>query len=597
MGLSEQTLARIREEIGKFPNPRGALIGALHMARGEAGSLSRAVYGELAPMFGMRVAEVAEVASFYSLFRQPPARAVIQVCTNLPCCIRGARSIVKELEQRLGIASGRATPDGRFAIQEVECLGSCSTAPVIQVNDAPYLENVAPEMAAMLTISPEEARSAWRPPPAMMSSVPDGVEGYLLPPNGERWLRLNDYEQRGGYQAIAKAVQMAPKDLADTVKNAALRGRGGAGFPTGLKWTFMPPKDERPRYLAVNADESEPGTFKDRQIMERNPHLLMEGIIIAAHGIQADAAYIYIRGEYVDAFRILKDAIAECYGAGIFGPNARFLGRRFDVHVQPGAGAYICGEESGMLESMEGKKGQPRKRPPFPAMAGLWHQPTTVDNVETLSHLRAIIEHGPDWFKAQGTEKSGGHTLYGISGAVNKPGIYELPLGTRLRDLIYQYGGGLPEGRTLKGVVPGGVSMPVLKPEHLDVAMDHDSVRSVGTMLGTAGVIVMDERACMVRAALIVARFFEHESCGQCTQCREGTGWIYKTLKRIEKGEGTAQDLETIAGCCEFMDGKCICALADASAMSTRGFMKAFRGDFEAHIREHRCPFPESFEV
>jgi NADH-quinone oxidoreductase subunit F len=359
----------------------------------------------------------------------------------------------------------------------------------------------------------------------------------------------------------------------------------------------MPPKDDRPRYLAVNADESEPGTFKDRQIMERNPHLFLEGVMIASHGIQADAAYIYIRGEYVDAYRIVKAAIAENYRSVIFGKNSRFMTRPFDVHIQPGAGAYICGEESGMLESMEGKKGQPRKRPPFPAQAGLWSKPTTVDNVETVSHLRAILERGPDWFKAQGTEKSGGHTLYGISGAVKKPGIYELPLGTKLRDLIFKYAGGLEDGRSLKAIIPGGISMPVLKPEQIDVPMDHDSVRAVGTMLGTAGVIVMDDRACPVRAALIIGRFFEHESCGQCTQCREGTGWIYKTLKRLENGEGAAQDMETIAGCCEFMDGKTICALSDASAMATRGFMKQFRDDFEAHIREHRCPFPESFEV
>lgn len=596
MTLSEQTIAKIHEEISHYPNPRGALISALHMARREKGSLSTEVYADLAPIFRMRVIEVAEVASFYSLFRQAPAEAVIQVCTNVPCCIRGARKIVRDLEQRLGIKAGTSTKDGRFGIQEVECLGSCSTAPVIQVNDSPYLENVTAEVVAEITSSPEAARKARRPPP-MMSWIPEGVEGYLLPPDGQKWLTQADYQQNGGYQAIQQAMKMSPKDLAELVKSANLRGRGGAGFNTGMKWTFMPPKDDRPRYLAVNADESEPGTFKDREIMERNPHLFLEGIMIACHGIQADAAYIYIRGEYVDAFRIMKEAIAENYRTGVFGESARFMARRFDVHIQPGAGAYICGEESGMLESMEGKKGMPRKRPPFPAQAGLWSKPTTVDNVETLSHLRAILERGPDWFKSQGTEKAGGHTLYGISGAVKKPGIYELPYGTRLRDLIFKYAGGLEDGRSLKAIIPGGISMPVLKPEQIDVAMDPDSVRTVGTMLGTAGVIVMDDRACPVRAALIIGKFFEHESCGQCTQCREGTGWIYKTLKRVENGEGTAQDMETIAGCCEFMDGKTICALSDASAMSTRAFIKQFRGDFEAHIHEHRCPFPESFEV
>lgn len=595
MGLSAETIAKIQEEISHFPNPRGALIRALHLARGERGALSRDEYAALAPIFGMRVGEVAEVASFYSLFRQPGAQAVIQVCTNLPCCIRGARDIVRALEEKLGIPSGTVTGDGRFSIQEVECLGSCSTAPVIQVNDQPYLENVTRELALSLTESPEKARAARHSPP-LMSWIPEGVDGYLLPPNGERRLSLGEYLDAGGYKAIQKAIAMTPQDLARMVQASTLRGRGGAGFNTGLKWSFMPPKDDRPRYLAVNADESEPGTFKDRQIMERNPHLFLEGVMIAGHGIQADAAFIYIRGEYVDAYRIMREAIEENYRAGLLGPNARFMQRRFDVHIQPGAGAYICGEESGMLESMEGKKGQPRKRPPFPAQAGLWSKPTTVDNVETLSHLAAIVSNGPDWFKQQGTEKSGGHTLFGISGNVERPGIYELPLGIPLRDLIYKYAGGVKDGRPLKAVVPGGVSMPILKPDQIGVAMDHDSVRAVGTMLGTAGVIVMDDRACMVRAALIIARFFEHESCGQCTQCREGTGWVYRMLKRIEKGEGVPQDLEVLAGCCSFMDGKCICALADAAAMSTRGFLRQFPEEFETHIREHRCPFPESFD-
>ena len=594
MALSEQTLAKIREELSHYPNPQGALLRALHLVREDRTTLSEEVYSELASIFGMRTGEVAEIASFYSLFRQPPAQAVIQVCTGLPCCIRGAREIVSEFEKRLGICAGRTTADGRFAIEEVECLGSCSAAPVIQVNNSPYLEGITPEVAAILTGSPAMAIGARQPTPAT-SWIPDGIEGYLLPPNGERWLKLSEYQEHGGYQAAEKASRMAPADIARLVQDANLRGRGGAGFNAGMKWSFMPPRNERPRYLAVNADESEPGTFKDRQLMERNPHLLLEGIMIASMAIQADAAFIYIRAEYVEAYQIVNDAIAENYRSGLFGADAKFMKRRFDVHIQPGAGAYICGEESGMLESMEGKKGQPRKRPPFPAQFGLWGNSTTVNNVETLAHLPAILTRGADWFKSRGTKKSGGHTLFGVSGAVRRPGIYELPLGTRLRDLIFKYGGGLDEGRNLKAIIPGGVSMPVLKPEQIDIPMDHDSIRAAGTMLGTAGVVVMDDQTCPVRAALVVARFFRHESCGQCTQCREGTGWVHKILKRIEHGEGTPQDLETVADCCEFMDGKCICALADAAAMSARGFLTQFREDFEAHIRELRCPFPESF--
>jgi NADH-quinone oxidoreductase subunit F len=359
----------------------------------------------------------------------------------------------------------------------------------------------------------------------------------------------------------------------------------------------MPPPDGGPRYLAVNADESEPGTFKDRQIMERNPHLFIEGVMICGRAIEATAAFIYVRGEYAECYRLVRQAIQECYAAGILGDNALGFNRRFDVHIQRGAGAYICGEESGMLESMEGKKGQPRKRPPFPAVRGLWDRPTTVDNCETVSQTPAIVMKGADWFKAEGAKNSSGHTLFGVSGHVRKPGIFELRLGVKMRDLIYNYAGGLEPGRSVKAVIPGGISMPILRGDQLDVAVDHESLRTVDSLLGTAGAMVMDDRTCIVRVALVAARFFDHESCGQCTQCREGTGWIYHTLERIERGDGVERDLEVLAECCNFMDGKCICALADGASWSARAFFTQFRSDFEAHIAAGKCPFPESFEV
>ncbi|HJU28848.1 MAG TPA: NADH-quinone oxidoreductase subunit NuoF, partial [Candidatus Binataceae bacterium] len=597
MSLSAATQEKIREEISYYPHPRGALLSALHFALAEKGDLTPETFAEVGEFFGMRAGEVAEVASFYSLFKLPRAQAVFQVCTGLPCCLRGARDVVSDLERRLRIKSGTADADGRFGLAEVECLGSCATAPVIQVNRNPYLENVTPEFLATIVESPAKAVDA-RHAPDFISSIPEGVEGYLLPPDGKKWLTLEDYRRNGGYEAIKKAGEMAPKDIAALVKDAGLRGRGGAGFATGLKWTFMPPPDGGPRYLAVNADESEPGTFKDRQIMERNPHRFIEGVMISGRAIEATAAFIYIRGEYVKAYGLVRSAIAEAYAAGILGANALGFGRRFDIHIQPGAGAYICGEESGMLESMEGKKGQPRKRPPFPATRGLWSRPTTVDNCETVSQVPTIIMKGADWFKAEGAKNSSGHTLFGISGHVKRPGIYELRLGVKMRDLIFKYGGGLlEEGRTVKAVIPGGISMPILRGDQIDVAVDHESLRTVNSLLGTAGVIVMDDRTCMVRVALTAARFFDHESCGQCTQCREGTGWIYHTLERIEHGHGVPGDLERLADCCNYMDGKCICALADGASWSARAFFTQFRGDFEAHIAAHGCPFPESFKV
>jgi NADH-quinone oxidoreductase subunit F len=596
MGLSAETQEKIRTEQGRFPNPRGALLAALYLARDDLGALGPEAFAELAPLFGMHANEVAEVASFYSLFNLPRAQAVIQVCTNLPCCLRGARGLVRELERRLAIKSGTATPDGRFAIAEVECLGACATAPVLQVNRNPYLENVTTEFAASLLESPEVARAAHRPAP-IISRVPDGVDGYLLPRGDEKWLTLDEYRTHGGFEAVRKAGAMAPKDLVQLVRDSNLRGRGGAGFVTGLKWSFMPPRDARPRYLAVNADESEPGTFKDRQIMSRNPFLPLEGIMIAAMAMESTAAFIYIRGEYVEEFAAMSAAIRALYEARILGENALAFNRRFDITIQQGAGAYICGEESGMLESMEGRKGQPRKRPPFPAQVGLWGQPTTVDNVETLAHVPAIVVRGAQWFLGEGVNNASGHTLFGVSGHVSNPGIFELRLGVKLRDLIYKYAGGVPGDRPIKAIIPGGVSMPVLRGDQIDVAMDHESLRAAGTLIGTGGVIVMDDRTCMVRAALVVARFFEHESCGQCTQCREGTGWTYRTLRRIENGGGVPQDLQTLADTFDFMDGKCICALADGASWAARAFLKQFRADFEAHIAERRCPFPESFEV
>jgi NADH-quinone oxidoreductase subunit F len=596
MGLSAETQEKIRAEQGRFPNPRGALLAALYLARDDLGALGPEAFEELAPLFGMHANEVAEVASFYSLFNLPRAQAVIQVCTNLPCCLRGARGLVRELERRLAIKSGTATPDGRFAIVEVECLGSCATAPVVQVNRNPYLENATAEFAASLLESPEVARAARRPAP-IISRVPDGVDGYLLPRGEEKWLTLDEYCKHGGFEAVQKAGTMAPKDIVQLVRDSNLRGRGGAGFVTGLKWSFMPPRDARPRYLAVNADESEPGTFKDRQIMSRNPFLPLEGIMIAALAMESTAAFIYIRGEYVEEFAAMSAAIRRLYEARILGENALALNRHFDITIQQGAGAYICGEESGMLESMEGRKGQPRKRPPFPAQVGLWGQPTTVDNVETLAHVPPIVMRGAKWFLGEGVANAAGHTLFGVSGHVSNPGIFELRLGVKLRDLIYKYAGGVPGNRPIKAVIPGGVSMPVLRGDQIDVAMDHESLRAAGTLIGTGGVIVMDDRTCMVRAALVVARFFEHESCGQCTQCREGTGWTYRTLRRIENGEGVPQDLQTLSDTFDFMDGKCICALADGASWAARAFLKQFRADFETHITERRCPFPESFEV
>ncbi len=424
------------------------------------------------------------------------------------------------------------------------------------------------------------------------------ITSYLSEHYGdEAYAELSGYEARGGFEGLRKALRMEPGEIIELVKSAGLRGRGGAGFSAGLKWSFMPSGDDRPKLFVCNGDESEPGSFKDRLIMERGPHQILEGILIGAWAIGASKTYIYIRGEYVESVRRLQQAVDQLYERGYLGRSIlRKKGFDHDIVVHSGAGAYICGEETGLLESLEGKKGQPRKKPPFPAQYGAFGLPTTVNNVETFSHVPFILARGVDWFRGIGTEKSPGTTLYGVSGHVERPGLFELPLGTPLREII-EHAGGVRGGRAVKGVIPGGMSMPILPPSDLDVKMADEFLSARGTHLGTGGVMVMDETTCMVRVACVISYFFRDESCGQCTQCREGTGWVNKICERIEAGRGTPADLELLDDVPSIMEGQTICAFADAAAWPIQGLMRHFRGDFETHIAEKKCPFPESFEL
>jgi NADH-quinone oxidoreductase subunit F len=408
---------------------------------------------------------------------------------------------------------------------------------------------------------------------------------------------LAGYERRGGYKAARQAFAMAPAEVIELVKESGLQGRGGAGFPTGMKWGFMPTETDKPRYLVCNADESEPGSFKDRILMERGPHQMLEGILIAAWATGAATTFVYVRGEYAHPARCVERAVAEAYDKGYLGRNLMRTRFSHDVVVMRGAGAYICGEETGLLESLEGKKGQPRKKPPFPAEYGAFGMPSTVNNVETFCHVPHIVARGADWFRGFGTEKSPGTTLFGVSGHVVRPGLYELPLGTRLDEIVFEHAGGVPEGRKVKGVIPGGMSMPILPAGQLDVPMANEFLRERKTMLGTGGVMVMDDTTCMVRVGSVVAYFFRDESCGQCTQCREGTGWMHKIIERIERGAGAMEDLDVLLDVAGKMEGQTICAFADAAAWPVQGLLRHFRGDFEAHVRERKCPFPESFEL
>lgn len=401
---------------------------------------------------------------------------------------------------------------------------------------------------------------------------------------------IDAYLADGGYRAVRRAVgEMSPVEVMAEVKDSGLRGRGGAGFPAGLKWGFVPRDTGAPVYLLCNADESEPGTFKDRAIIENDPHQLLEGIIIASYAIGCTDAYIYIRGEFAEGGRILERAIAEAYERGFLGEDLCGSGTEINVHLHLGAGAYICGEETGLIESLEGKRAYPRIKPPFPAVHGLFGCPTIVNNVETLACVRHIIERGAAWFRSIGPESGPGPKLYCVSGHVARPGVYELPMGVSLREIIYEHAGGVPGGRRLKAVIPGGSSVPVLAADEIDVAMDFDSVAEAGSMLGSAGIIVMDETTCMVTALRTIAKFYHHESCGQCSPCREGTGWLEKILARIDDGDGADGDLELLDNVAAGMLGTTICVLSDAAAMPVRSFISKFRPEFEAHIRQGQC--------
>jgi NADH-quinone oxidoreductase subunit F len=392
----------------------------------------------------------------------------------------------------------------------------------------------------------------------------------------------------GAYQAIEKAInELEPDDTIELVKSSGLRGRGGAGFPTGLKWSFVP-KNIFPKYIVINHDEGEPGTFKDRELAEGDPHQLIEGIAIAAWANQANHAFVYCRGEFALGSRRLTRAIAEAYEKGFLGKGIFGSGFDLDITLHRGAGAYICGEESALLDSLEGYRGQPRLRPPFPAVKGLYGQPTVVNNTETLAALPAIIAHGPDWFRQWGTEKSPGTKVLSVSGHVNKPANYEVPLGTKLSDVL-SLAGGMRDGHRLKAVIPGGASAPLVT--DLDVAVDFESLQEAGSMLGSGGVVFMDDTTCMARNALVTTEFFAHESCGKCTPCREGTWWAVKVLERIEHGEGRQEDMDLLLDIADGMDGRNFCPLGDAAAWALRSNVKLFRDELQAHVDEGRCPF------
>ena len=405
-------------------------------------------------------------------------------------------------------------------------------------------------------------------------------------------IALAEYERTGGYQAVRKALGgMSPKDVLQVVKDSGLRGRGGAGFPTGMKWSFVP-AEPHPKYLVVNADEMEPGTFKDRPLLECDPHALIEGVILASYTIGADVAYIFLRGEYLVAEKVLKQALAEAYAKGYLGKNILGSGYGLECYVHMSGGRYICGEETALLNALEGKRGNPRTKPPFPQVSGLWGKPSIVNNVETLCNLPGILANGADWFKGLSKTANGGTKLFGVSGKVKKPGLWEFPLGVTVREIVEGCAGGMRDGLKLRGIIPGGASTDFLTEEHMDLVLDYDTLPKVGSRLGTGTMIILDDQTCPVGMVHNLISFFAHESCGWCTPCREGLPWVEKTLRAIEQGQGVPEDLDILDEHVTALGpGMTFCALAPGAVAPLGSALKYFREDFERHIRDKRCPW------
>jgi NADH-quinone oxidoreductase subunit F len=588
MQLPPELEQKFQTLLGRYPIKRSVLVPMALYAQDLFGFVSEELVGEIAKRLDLNTLQVSETLSYYSMIRRAPAgKYHVQICTNVSCMLRGGREILKSAQKRLEIGHKGVTHDGMFSLEEVECIGACTGAPAMQVN-YDYYENLTPGLTAKLLSQLDQGRNPAPSTPisgAVHDRHPDEVpviSRLFGVPNSHT---LAVYRDHDGYKGLERALrEMTPDQVIEEVKKSNLRGRGGAGFPAGMKWSFVPKQSAKPKYILCNADESEPGTCKDRPLMELAPHQLIEGTIIAGRAVDAHRGYIYVRGEYRYVLDILDRAIVEAYDAGYLGKNILGSGFDFDLFTHTGAGAYECGEESALMESLEGKRGYPRIRPPFPAVVGLYGSPTVINNVETLSSVPSILHRGGDWYAGLGSAKNGGTRMFCISGHVRRPGIYELPMGFNLRRMIEEVAGGIPGGKQLKAVIPGGSSCPLLKAEETDVAMDFDSLAKAGSMLGSGGVVVIDEDTCMVDLARRIMHFYAHESCGWCIPCREGTAWMSKLLDRFHSGQGQAEDIPLLAELAKNMLGTTFCPLGDAAAMPTISIVKKWTHEFEEHL-------------
>jgi NADH:ubiquinone oxidoreductase subunit F (NADH-binding)/NADH:ubiquinone oxidoreductase subunit E len=593
--ISPERMNKVDEIIARHKDQPGALMPVLQEVQEIVGHLPPAVQERIAAGLNIQGSEVFGVMSFYSMYTwKPKGKYVIRVCESPPCHVNGAENMLEALQEELGLGVGETTADGLFTLEKSACLGICEVAPAMQINEvvighltrdrikqvlADYRAGKAPDYRT-LPYSTNNFRSYKASPTELV--VLDNV-GVVDPQ------KIDDYLARGGYSALKKAVTtMTPTQVVEEVKTSNIRGRGGAGFPAGLKWSFTQPLPNQPKYIICNADEGEPGTIKDRYIMEGDPHKVLEGMAIAGFAVGANRGFIYCRGEYYLSKHRLNQAIEQARAKGYLGEKLFGTDFSFDIEIRSGFGCYICGEETALIESIEGKRGYPRMKPPFPGVAGLWHQPTIVNNVETLASVPAIINRGGAWYQGLGTDDTSGTKIYQIIGHVKTPQICEVPAGITLRELIDTYGGGMRSDRKFKMCQTGGASAGIVTADALDVPIDF-SMSKVGGALGSGTMLVTDETVCAVDFARSVAVFFAHESCGQCTPCREGTPQILNTLNRICRGQGTMADLDFLERLAGVMTDASFCPLGQTAPAPLMSLLKNFRPEFEAHIKANQC--------
>ncbi len=593
MQLPEKLEAKFHQLIGRYPVKRSALIPMAMYAQDEFDYVSEEMVEEIARRLDLRAIQVTETLAYYSMIhRRRMGKHHVQVCTNISCMLRGGYEIWEHCKQRLGCGHKEVSENGIFSLEEVECIGACTGAPAMQVG-YDFYENLTTEKVDVILESLADGKKpAPEPYTTGAKHEPHPDEKPVISPrfNRRHSTALDTYRATDGYQAIERALrEMTPEAVIEELKKSNLRGRGGAGFPTGMKWSFVPKQTDKPKYILCNADESEPGTCKDRPLMELDPHQLIEGMLLAGYAVNAHRGYIYIRGEYRYVLDIVDRAIEEAYKAGYLGDKVLGSDFSFELCTHTGAGAYECGEESALMESLEGKRGYPRIRPPFPAVVGLYGCPTVINNVESLSSVPAILRMGGEAYAALGTPKNGGTRLFCVSGHVHRPGLYEVPMGYNLMKLI-EMAGGMADGRKLKAVVPGGSSTPLLTAAECDIPMDFDSLAKAGSMLGSGAVVVVGEGTCMVDFARRIMKFYAHESCGWCIPCREGTAWLRQLLDRFHNGGGRSDDIPLIGELSKNMLGRTFCPLGDAAAMPTMSIVKKWRHEFEEHLNG-RCPF------